>query len=176
GVGYGEKFSIGTPQADEIESVLLMKTPSPQHAIDSDQRSVVLDFTRTGGNTLEAVAPPSGTVSPPGFYYLVVNKTSPRGPIPSVARIVRVGAGSDLSEALQPYADDTAAPTGGSATTEVDHSNAAKAKEAARQAASEAPAPINGPVALATQVAGTAYEQLSAVPTASRTSVPSPGP
>jgi hypothetical protein len=176
GVAYGEKFSLGTPQADEIESVLLMKTPSPQHAIDSDQRSVVLEFTRAGSDALEAVAPPSGAIAPPGFYYLVVNKTSPRGAIPSVARIVRVGAGSDLSEALQPYADDAPAPTGGSATAEVDHGNAARAEQAARQAASAASAAVNSPASLATQVAGNAYEQLSATPAASTSTRPRHSP
>jgi hypothetical protein len=144
GIAYGERFSIGTPQANEIESVVLMKTPSPQHAIDSDQRSLMLQFTRTGRNTLEAVAPPSSTVSPPGFYYLVVNRTSRRGPTPSVARIVRVGGDSDLSEALQPYADDAPAPTGGSATAEVDHSTAAKAEQVAREAAAAGRRPYEG--------------------------------
>ncbi|HLF41524.1 MAG TPA: galactose oxidase-like domain-containing protein, partial [Acidimicrobiia bacterium] len=131
GVSYAEKFQIGTPQADEIESVVLMKTPSPQHVNDPDQRNLSLDFTRTGSNTIEAVAPPSGNVAPPGYYYLIVNKKTLQGPVPSVARIVSVGTGTDLSEAIQPYPDDAPAPVGGTATPDEDSSGAAQASQQA---------------------------------------------
>lgn len=116
GIRWGETFEIGTPQAEGIESVVLMRAPSPQHVVDSDQRSVVLEFTRNGRKTLEAVAPPDGVIAPPGFYYLVVLNRSPQGPIPSVARILRVGETSDPKEAVQPFPDDASAPRGGSAT------------------------------------------------------------
>jgi hypothetical protein len=121
GVGYGETFAITTPDAGLIESVLLMRTPSPEHVADSDQRALQLEFTRSGATTLTATAPPSGTVAPPGTYYLVVNKRSLQGPIPSVARMVDVGR-TDLSDAPQPYPDDPPAPSGGSATADEDTS------------------------------------------------------
>jgi hypothetical protein len=119
GVGYGETFSITTPDAALIESVVLMRTPSPQHVADSDQRALRLEFTRSGETTLTATAPPSGVVAPPGTYYLVVNKRSLQGPIPSVARMVDVGR-TDRSEAPQPFPDDPPAPSGGSATADDD--------------------------------------------------------
>src|SRR5439155_17280956 len=78
-VGYGDSFAITTPDAGLIESVLLMRTPSPEHINDSDQRALRLEFTRSGSNTLTATAPPSGNVAPPGTYYLVVNKKSLQG-------------------------------------------------------------------------------------------------
>jgi hypothetical protein len=102
GVGYGEAFTISTPDADLIESVLLLRTPSPGHVNDSDQRALRLDFTRGAGDVLTATAPPSGTVAPPGAYYLVVNKKSLQGPIPSVAHMVDVGR-TDGADALQPF-------------------------------------------------------------------------
>lgn len=126
GIAYAERFSIRTPQAGQIESVVLLKTPTPQHTIDNSQRSLKLSFRRTGDRTLEAVAPPNGTAAPPGYYYLVVNKRSFKGPIPSVARIIRVGVATDLSEAIQPFRDDAPATAGGSATPDEDHSNGAK--------------------------------------------------
>src|SRR5207249_10506688 len=122
GLSYGETFTITTPDAADIESVLLMRTPSPQHVVDPDQRSLKLAFTRTAADTLAATAPPSGNVAPPGSYYLVVNQKSPNGPIPSVARMVNVGTGTDHSDAYQPYPDDAPAPANGSAPPDEDTS------------------------------------------------------
>ncbi|MGH9005683.1 MAG: galactose oxidase-like domain-containing protein, partial [Acidimicrobiia bacterium] len=92
------------------------------HVHDSDQRSVVLPFEQVDGGRLRATAPPDGVVAPPGFYYLVVNTTTPRGPVPSVARVVRVGSTADDAEAPQPFPDDAPAPVGGSATSPSDPS------------------------------------------------------
>jgi hypothetical protein len=116
GVRWGERFTVTTPQADEIAEVVLIQVPSPQHVIDSDQRAVSLEFTRTGPDSLSVAAPAEGNIAPRGYYYLVVNRKSPRGLIPSVARIVQVGPTSDPNEAPQPFPDDAPAPTGGSAT------------------------------------------------------------
>ena len=65
---------------------------------------------------LEVVAPPGGTVAPPGAYYLFVNRQNAGGLTPSVARIVFVGDHHDDAEAFQPFPDDFAGVTGGSAT------------------------------------------------------------
>jgi hypothetical protein len=157
GLAYGEKFVIGTPDADGIESVLLMRVPSPEHVIDSDQRSLRLEFMRTDANKLEAVAPPSGDVAPPGSYYLVVNRKTLSGPVPSVARIVNVGTGTDTAEAIQPFKDDNPGPpTGGSATPDQDSSTAAQAAKQSSKAVPAAPAPGAGPADMASQLAAVA--------------------
>lgn len=163
GVGYGERFAVGTPQAGEIESVLLIKTPSPQHINDADQRIVSLEFTKASDDSLEAVAPPSGVVAPPGYYYLVVNKAGDGGPVPSVARMVKVGESID-APALQPFADDAPEPVGGSATPDEDTSGAAEAQQNLSEAAQSAPAPLTEPAVAATESAASAYEQLSVTP------------
>ncbi|MGH9003005.1 MAG: galactose oxidase-like domain-containing protein, partial [Acidimicrobiia bacterium] len=131
-VAWNSSFPIRTTRADEIVSVVLIRTPSPQHNLDSDQRAVELAFTSgpgsgvspdspgsgvspespgsgvsPGSDTLTAVAPPNGAIAPPGFYYLFVNRRSPLGPVPSVARIVKVGAASDAQPAFQPMMDST---------------------------------------------------------------------
>jgi hypothetical protein len=92
-VAWGSSFDLRATHAGEIVSVVLIRLPSPQHNIDSDQRAVELEFARHG-DTLTAVAPPDGVVAPPGFYYLFVNRSSAHGPIPSVARILRIGDAS----------------------------------------------------------------------------------
>ena len=116
-----------------------MRTPSPEHVADSDQRALKLEFTRSGAETLTATAPPSGNVAPPGTYYLVVNKRSLQGPIPSVAHIVDVGR-TDLSDALQPFPDEPPAPSGGSATADEDTSHAAAVSRRAREVTRSLPA------------------------------------
>jgi hypothetical protein len=122
GVSYGETFNITTPDAALIESVVLIRTPSPEHVNDSDQRALRLEFTRSGATTVTATAPPSGNVAPPGTYYLVVNKKSLQGPIPSVAHMVDVGR-TDVSDAPRPFPADGPAPSGGSATPDEDTSH-----------------------------------------------------
>ena len=122
GLAWDQHFEIATPQAAEIESVVLLRLPSAQHVHDSDQRSLVLPFERVEPGRLRATAPPDGVVAPPGFYYLVVNTATERGPVPSVARVVRVGQSPNLAEAPQPFPDDAPAPVGGSATDPSDPS------------------------------------------------------
>ncbi|MGH2793932.1 MAG: hypothetical protein ACRDKG_06470, partial [Actinomycetota bacterium] len=68
-------------------------------------------------------APPNGIAAPPGYYYLFINKNSPQGPIPSVARIIKIGANTDLTPAAVIIANDNPpAPSGGSATEPEDSS------------------------------------------------------
>jgi hypothetical protein len=115
GLAWGDTVSVGVDDPASIGSVVLMRTPSNQHITDSDARTLQVHFTRTAGG-LAVTVPPSGVVAPPGAYYLFVNRTTPQGPVPSVARIVLLGAGRDQREAVQPYPDDPAAPAGGAAT------------------------------------------------------------
>jgi hypothetical protein len=140
GVAYGEAFDIGTPQADDIESVLFMRMPSVQHTIDGDQRSLLLDFKKTGAGTLQAMAPPNSIAAPPGVYYLVVNRKTAQGPVPSVARMVTVGLGTDKTPAADPFGAQTAAPGGGGASALNDSSVGAEARSAAVAATKDSPA------------------------------------
>jgi hypothetical protein len=89
-IAWGQQFDVETAQALSIQSVVLMRLASPQHGTDSDVRTLRLAFNRASGR-LEVTAPPNGAVAPPGYYYLFVNQQTPKGPVPSVARIVRVG-------------------------------------------------------------------------------------
>jgi hypothetical protein len=122
GLAWGQLFAVGSRQAREIDSVVLVRIPSQQHVNDSDARTVKLSFRVTGDQRLEAVVPPDGVIAPPGAYYLFVNRRTARGPVPSVARIVTVGATSDIGPALQPFPDDAPGPVGGSATPDDDTS------------------------------------------------------
>jgi hypothetical protein len=101
GLAWGKPFEIRTPQASEIESVMLMRLASPQHVMDNDARALYLAFQR-GSGSLVATAPPGGNVAPPGYYYLFINRRSAKGPIPSVAAVVHVGPTNKRSPASIP--------------------------------------------------------------------------
>ena len=105
GVAWGTAFEVATHQALSIESVVLSRLSSPAHSADSDARTLRLGFRRRS-NALRVSAPPDGAVAPPGWYYLFVNREGPHGPVPSMARIVHVGASGDPGEAAQPFPDD----------------------------------------------------------------------
>jgi hypothetical protein len=120
GVAWGSQFKINMVGSDQIGSVALIRTGSPQHGLDTDIRSIELAF-KQDGNTLTASAPPSGVIAPPGTYYLFVNKKSDKGLIPSVAAMVRVGdlvtaSGLGASPALIPMKDSSVPANAGSAT------------------------------------------------------------
>lgn len=90
-VGYGTSFSVETPEASDIAKVSLIRLGSVTHAFDMNQRFQWLAFEREPGR-LNVSAPASGTRAPPGHYLVfLVNQNG----VPSVGRIVRVGAASE---------------------------------------------------------------------------------
>jgi Domain of unknown function (DUF1929)/Glyoxal oxidase N-terminus len=85
-VSYAGSFSVATPDAANIASVVLMKAGSVTHSFDMDQRYVGLQFTAASG-TLTVTGPPNSNVAPPGYYMLfLVNKAG----TPSLASWVQV--------------------------------------------------------------------------------------
>lgn len=108
GVKWGQDLEIETAQAGEIEKVVLMRMPAPQHVMDNDTRTLELPFQQKGDGTLVAATPQDGIAAPPGYYYLFVNRADGDGGyVPSVARVVHVGDSSDSGEAPQPMGPET---------------------------------------------------------------------
>ncbi|MGH9001453.1 MAG: galactose oxidase-like domain-containing protein [Acidimicrobiia bacterium] len=143
GLAWGSRFTIRTPDVDELENVVLMRTTSVQHVTDGDQRTLVLPFERTGDDRITAVSPPDGVAAPPGYYYLVINRKTPDGLVPSVARMVRVGPTADSDPAPSPFADAGKVAAAGSSTPLDDSSEAAAAQERLAEAADGTPlAPV----------------------------------
>ena len=85
-VSWGNTFTVTTPEAATIASVVMIKTGSPTHAFDMDQRMVGLNFT-VGSGALTATAPPNQNIAPPGHYMLFLVNSSG---VPSVAKMVQV--------------------------------------------------------------------------------------
>jgi hypothetical protein len=87
-VGYGTAFTVQTPDAANISTVVLMRNGSSTHAFDMDQRYVGLSFT-AGSGVLNVTGPPTSNIAPPGYYMLFILNNSG---VPSVAAMVQVSA------------------------------------------------------------------------------------
>lgn len=86
-VTYGTSFSVETPQAANIGSVVLIAPISVTHHTDAGQRHIKLPINSRTATTLETTAPANGNIAPPGFYMLfVVNNQG----IPSEATFVAI--------------------------------------------------------------------------------------
>jgi len=95
-VGYGQQFFVATPDAGQVVRATLVRLASVTHAFDQNQRFLELSLNRVAGG-VEIAAPANANLAPPGHYMLfIVNSAG----VPSVARILRVGA-NGLSALLQ---------------------------------------------------------------------------
>ena len=100
-VAYGASFTVGTANAANIASAVLVRAGASTHAFDMDQRLVGLTFTAdTTANTLNLTAPANGNLAPPGYYMLfLIDNTG----VPSLASWVQVQpAGPTISFAGTP--------------------------------------------------------------------------
>ena len=90
-VGFGESFTVATPDAERVADAILVKPGSTTHAWDSSQRAVVLPVETRGDGELTFVAPPDGDVATPGPWMLFLRVQAEQGLVPSVASFVTVG-------------------------------------------------------------------------------------
>ena len=92
---YGHGLQVQTPDAGQIQSVVLVRPGSQTHAFDMDQRLVELSFTKASGS-LTVTAPPHGNIAPPGYYMLFILNSAG---VPSLARFVRLATGTPANQA-----------------------------------------------------------------------------
>jgi hypothetical protein len=90
-MAWGTSFNVQVVSATAVSKVALVKTGSATHSFDFDQRYLAPTFTQSDG-TVTVQAPASAALAPPGNYLLFVFDAAG---VPSVARIVRMGAASD---------------------------------------------------------------------------------
>jgi hypothetical protein len=86
-IGYNQPFTVNCPAAADITTVTVIRSGSVTHQINTDQRSVLLPFTR-GAGTLTVTSPRDANWAPPGYYLLFVVNSSG---VPSVAPWLRIG-------------------------------------------------------------------------------------
>jgi hypothetical protein len=85
-VGYGQVFSVATPNAAQITDVRWIRLGTVTHAFDMGQRANTLTFTATATG-VEVAAPGNSSLAPPGHYLLFILN---RNGVPSEGKIVRV--------------------------------------------------------------------------------------
>src|SRR5437868_395564 len=83
-IAWGTQFTVQTPDAASISSVVLMRPGAPTHAFDQEQRMVGMTFT-AGTGSLTVTAPPNSNIAPPGYYMLFLINGSG---VPSVASFI----------------------------------------------------------------------------------------
>jgi len=86
-VGYGDTFSVQTPDAASIAQVNWIRLNAVTHAFDQNQRINHLSFTK-GTGELRVTAPSSPVLCPPGHYQLFILFSNG---VPSVSKIIQIG-------------------------------------------------------------------------------------
>ena len=86
-ISYNQPFTLDCPDAADVATVTVIRPGSVTHQVNTDQRSVLLPFTR-GEGTLTVTAPTNANWAPPGYYLLFVVNSSG---VPSVAPWIRIG-------------------------------------------------------------------------------------
>jgi hypothetical protein len=86
-VGYGDIFSVATPNAAQVTEVRWIRLGTVTHAFDAGQRANKLSFTVNGGN-VEVTAPLGPRLAPSGHYMLFILN---RNGVPSAGKIIKVG-------------------------------------------------------------------------------------
>lgn len=83
-VNRGVPFTVQTPDAANISSVVLIRPGATTHSFNTDQRLVGLTFT-AGNGSLTVTVPSNPNITPPAYYMLfLVNSAG----VPSVANFV----------------------------------------------------------------------------------------
>jgi galactose oxidase len=85
-VGYGQSFTVGTPDPGSVRKVSFIALGSTTHAFDMNQRFMWLDFTAAAGG-ISVKAPSSRNLAPPGFYMLFLLNANN---VPSKGKIIRL--------------------------------------------------------------------------------------
>ena len=87
----GSTFTIKTPDAANIDQVVLVRNTAITHLTDGDQREIVLRVVGRTAHSLTLAAPPNSSVAPPGPYMLFVNARTAKGLVPSVSKQLFLG-------------------------------------------------------------------------------------
>jgi hypothetical protein len=109
-IGYGEAFTVETPDTARVTSAVLMAPAAVTHSFDENARRVPLTIS-FGSRSIQLQSPPNGNVAPPGYYMLfLIDSTG----VPSVASWIRLDLSAAPPDDLPPSAPGPLTATGGS--------------------------------------------------------------
>jgi hypothetical protein len=90
-VGYGRPFEVETPDAVDVDEVVLIRQSSTTHCLNTDQRLVELPIDDRRDGVLALSVPDEPNLLAPGYYLLFVLRDG----VPSEAPFVRIGPTAD---------------------------------------------------------------------------------
>ncbi|MGQ0535395.1 MAG: galactose oxidase-like domain-containing protein [Methanobacteriota archaeon] len=88
---WGERFEVGTTDAADVASVVLVRTGAVTHVYNPEQRLIELVVAERGSDRLVVEAPPDANLAPPGTYMLFLLADRGSGVVPSVATMLQIG-------------------------------------------------------------------------------------
>ena len=112
-ISYGNPFTVKTPDAASISSVVLIRNGTVTHAFGMDQRMVGMSFT-AGSGSLTVTAPSNGNIAPPGYYMLFILNSAG---VPSLASSVLVTNTSAPAPTVTSIAPNSGTTDGGTGVT-----------------------------------------------------------
>ncbi len=114
-IAWNGSFTISTPDASNISSVVLMRPGAPTHSFDMEQRLVGMSFA-SGSGTLTVTAPPNGNIAPPGYYMIFLVNSSG---VPSVAKFTNLSssAGGNPAPTVNSISPNSGSVNGGTTVT-----------------------------------------------------------
>ncbi len=112
-ISYGNPFTVQTPDAASIASVVLIRNGTVTHAFGMDQRMVGMSFT-AGSGSLTVTAPSNGNIAPPGYYMLFILNAAG---VPSLASSVLVTSTSAPAPTVTSIAPNSGTTDGGTGVT-----------------------------------------------------------
>ena len=86
-IGYGQAFTVDTPDAAGISEVVLLRPGAVTHGYNMSQRGIECVITGAAGGTLTVQSPPTPNHQPPGWHLLFILDG---GRVPSVGHWIRL--------------------------------------------------------------------------------------
>lgn len=99
--GHGEEFEIRTPDAADVQKVVLVRCGTVTHNFNPDQRHLTLSFRHDKGDILVARVPDNAAVAIVGYYLLSVIDSTGR---PSESRFIQIRPSG--TRGPRPWRDD----------------------------------------------------------------------
>jgi hypothetical protein len=87
---YNLPFNLTPPDAPNVTQVRLIRLGAATHSFDQNQRMFELDFAQIASDKVCVAGPGHGDFAPPGYYVVFTVKGGTNGPVPSVARFLKL--------------------------------------------------------------------------------------
>jgi hypothetical protein len=90
-VGYGERFNVGSPDAEWVADAILVRHMAETHSSDPGQRAIVLPILERSEGRLTFESPPDAQLATPGPWMLFLRVQAEEGLVPGIARTIMIG-------------------------------------------------------------------------------------